>query len=763
MDNRMKPTLSGLFALLFVTTSAFASGNAQKPVTAFPWHIAKGARMITSWGRLVTPENAHREYPRPQLTRKEWLNLNGLWQYTAAEAGETPPAGRELGGRILVPFPIESALSGVMKSAERLWYRRTFDLPEAWRGKRVILNFGAVDWEASVFVNGSPAGTHRGGYDPFEFDITDKLKQGRTQELIVGVYDPSDSGDQPRGKQVRAPGGIWYTSTTGIWQTVWIEPVPETHITDILITPDPGKSSVGVTVHLTGENKEGESVHVTVSSGGKTSGTGSGNPGEPIAVAVPGAHLWSPSDPFLYDIHVSVERAGKSLDEAGSYFGMRSVSIGKDARGITRILLNGSFVMQVGPLDQGFWPDGIYTAPSDEAMKNDIVMMKKLGFNMARKHVKVEPDRWYYWADRLGLIVWQDMPSGNNKTAEGKKEFEAELARLVATHVNHPSIIMWVVFNEGWGEFDTERLAAWVKNADPTRLVNDASGWDDKMAGDVHDIHSYPKPKAPAAEQSRAIVLGEFGGLGLAIPGHTWKKEHWGYQGMGNRVELTSKYETFMRTVYALKDDPGLSAAVYTQLTDVEVECNGVMTYDRSVVKPEEERIAGVNQGDFKMVPPPPTVYVIVPTSELNGQEWRYTFEKPPAGWFAPDFDFSDWKTGVGGFGTAGTPSAVVRTEWKTPDIWIHRDVSIPKGELTGLNVRIHHDEDAELYINGTLAGTYAGYSTEYEDIPLSIEAEQLLKPGRNTFAIHCRQTEGGQYIDMGLEELTPAAGISGH
>jgi hypothetical protein len=758
----MKAHRSCCFAMTLVALFPTIMQAGQKPAPDSEWHISRGARMVTSWGRQVTPENAHREYPRPQLTRKEWMNLNGIWQYAVSAAGEKPPAGRELGGRILVPFPVESALSGVMKSAERLWYRRTFEIPNGWVGKRLTLNFGAVDWEAAVYVNGTLTGAHRGGYDPFGFDITDQLKPGKTQELIVGVYDPTDTGDQPRGKQVRSAEGIWYTSTTGIWQTVWLEPLPSSHISDVLIAPDPENSSVGVTVHAVGAIA-GDIVRVTVSSREKTVGFGSGNPGGILPIALPQAHLWSPSDPFLYDLHVSFERGGRTLDEAGSYFGMRSIRLGKDEKGITRILLNGTFLMQVGPLDQGFWPDGLYTPPSDEAMKSDIAMMKKLGFNMARKHVKVEPDRWYYWADRLGLLVWQDMPSGNNKAGEGKTQFEAELGRLIETHRNHPSIIMWVVFNEGWGEFETERLTAWVKRTDPTRLVNDASGWDDRGAGDVHDIHSYPKPKAPKAEPARAIVLGEFGGLGLAIPGHTWKKEHWGYQGMENRIELTSKYESFLRTVFSLKDDPGLSAAVYTQLTDVEIECNGLMSYDRAVIKPEAERIAAVNTGDFSRVPPPPVVYVVVPTSELNGQEWRYTFDKPASDWFTPDFDYAEWKRGVGGFGTEGTPGAVVRTEWKSSDIWIRRDISIPKGEMTGLHVRIHHDEDAEFYINGTPAGKYPGYTTEYEEVPLSREALQLLKPGRNTFALHCRQTKGGQYIDIGLEEMTPAPHRTAH
>ena len=722
---------------------------------ASQWRLPREAHMVTSWGREVRPENAHREYPRPQLVRKDWMNLNGLWQYAEASAGEAPPTGRTLPGRILVPFPIESALSGVMKSAERLWYRRTFEVPKSWEGRRVILRFGAVDWESTVCVNGKNIGTHRGGYDPFSFDITDALSAGGAQELVLGVYDPTDKGDQPRGKQVLKPGGIMYTATTGIWQTVWLEPVAPEHIEDLVITPDPDRASLGVNV-LTAAALPGDIIRLSVRSGGALVAAASGRPDSAITVSVPSPHLWSPADPFLYDLDIRLERAGKLVDEATSYFGMRSVSLGKDASGKTRILLNGEFRMEVGPLDQGFWPDGLYTAPSDDAIRSDIEQMKTLGFTMARKHVKVEPDRWYYWADRLGLLVWQDMPSGNNTTPASRAEFETELDRMVITHRNHPSIIMWVVFNEGWGEYDAARLAGHVKQLDPTRLVNDASGWDDVHAGDVHDIHSYPKPKSPGEESARAIVLGEFGGLGLAIPGHTWKKEHWGYQGMESRVELTSKYESFMRTVYQLRDDSGLSAAVYTQLTDVEVECNGLLTYDRAVVKPEASRIAAVNAGDFSRVPPPPVVFVVVPTSELNGQEWRYTLEKPAADWFSSAFDYAEWKTGTGGFGTAGTPGAVVRTEWKSPDIWLRRDISVPRGEMAGLNVRIHHDEDAELYINGTLAGRYAGYTRDYEDIPLTREASELLKPGRNTIAIHCHQTKGGQYIDCGLETLTP-------
>jgi len=441
-------------------------------------------------------------------------------------------------------------------------------------------------------------------------------------------------------------------------------------------------------------------------------------------------------------------------------------------------MLNGKFVFQVGPLDQGFWPDGIYTAPTDAALKFDIEMTRKFGMNMARKHVKVEPERWYYWCDKLGLLVWQDMPAGTNtvrqrkdaagkvipptaedeqRTAEARKQFEAELKALVETHRNHPSIILWVVFNEGWGQYDTERLTGWVKEMDPSRLVNNASGWTDKGAGDVHDIHSYPNPNCPPLEEKRAACLGEFGGLGLAIDGHTWKKESWGYRGMADQDELTRTYERLLQKAYELKVTPGLCAVVYTQTTDCEVECNGLMTYDRAVIKVDLERGAAANRGDFSKIPPPPVLKTVVPTSEEAGIEWKYTTDKPAGGWFKPDFDDVAWKKGPGGFGTRGTPGAVVRTEWKTDDLWLRREFTLPEGKFTSLQFRVHHDEDIEVYINGVMALKLPGYQSEYEARPMTAEGKAALKPGKNTIAVHCRQTKGGQYVDVGLVDVIPA------
>jgi hypothetical protein len=719
------------------------------------WQIPADAPLLTEWAKKVSPQMPLPEYPRPQMAREKWMNLNGLWEYKESTEGETPPFGKALSGKILVPYPIESALSGVMKHAERLWYRKTVTIPKEWKGRKILLHFGAVDWETTVFVNGKAVGNHRGGYDPFSLDISDALNPKGAQEFVVGVFDPTDGGDQPRGKQVLKPGGIMYTPSTGIWQTVWLEPVSPTYITGFILVPDVETGTLRLTALSTGE-KGSSVVRVEAWDGKKKIAVGEGKAGAEISLSIPSPKLWTPETPFLYDLKIDLVENGKRVDGVKSYFGMRKIEIAKDGHGINKILLNGKFVMQVGPLDQGFWPDGLYTAPTDEALRYDIEMTKKLGFNMARKHVKVEPERWYYWADKLGLLIWQDMPSGNNKTDEAKKQFETELSNLVVTHYNHPSIIMWVVFNEGWGQYDTERLSAWVKELDPTRLVNNASGWTDKNAGDVLDIHHYPEPRTPAPDLTRALVLGEFGGLGLAVEGHTWKKESWGYQGMSDAAELTSRYEKFLRRVYSFRDTSELSAAVYTQTTDVEVECNGLMTYDRKIVKPALDRVSAVNRGDFSMMPPPPIVMTVVPTSEDRGRTWRYTFDKPSDRWFASDFADTTWKNGIGGFGTTETAGAIARTEWKTSNIWMRTVVNIADTGFAALHFRLYHDDDAEVYINGVPAGSFSRYNSEYEEFPVTPPGRNALRPGKNIIAVHCLQKRGGQYVDIGIVDLLP-------
>jgi hypothetical protein len=458
-------------------------------------------------------------------------------------------------------------------------------------------------------------------------------------------------------------------------------------------------------------------------------------------------HLWSPEDPFLYDLQVTLKDGDKTLDSISSYFGMRKIALRKDDQGFTRIALNDRFTFQVGTLDQGFWPDGIYTAPTDEALRSDIEFLKASGFNLTRKHVKIEPDRWYYWCDKLGLLVWQDMPSGNNSTPDGRRNFETELLRMVQDLENHPSIVVWVLFNEGWGQYDTERLAQWLKNLDPSRLVDNASGWTDQHVADLVDMHSYPGPDSPAAESRRAAVLGEFGGLGLQVKEHSWSSRYWGYLMLDNPKKLAERYTRALKQVWVLHNLRGLSAAVYTQTTDVETECNGLLTYDRAIKKIDPAVLKAANQGDF----PGPPMKIVLADATLGRTKWRYTFEKPNDDWSKPAFNASAWKEGQGGFGTAGTPGSFPNTTWDTPDIWLRSDFTLGNDELTGLKLRVYHDEDARVYLNGVLALQLKGFITEYEEFEIPVAVEEALHSGNNTIAVQCHQTSGGQGIDVGI------------
>jgi hypothetical protein len=726
------------------------------------WKPAKGP-LMTRWAKDVSPDKVLPEYPRPQMTRPNWLNLNGLWDY-AIKPGDKQP--ETFDGKILVPFPVESALSGVMKPVgkeNRLWYRRTFTVPSDWKGKQILLHFGAVDWDTTVWVNGKELGKHKGGYDPFSVDITDALKETGDQEIVVSVWDPSDAEGQPRGKQVRNPNSIWYTSITGIWQTVWIEPVPKMYVDSLVITPDVDHKQVHVTLNCvgappTGSNLGGPSYEVAVFDG-DTQVAGQAGPHPSLTIDIPDPKLWSPGSPHLYSLHIR----GPGTDVVESYFAMRKISLGKGDQSVTRLMLNDKFVFQFGPLDQGFWPDGLYTAPTDEALRYDIETTKQLGFNMCRKHVKVEPQRWYYWCDKLGLLVWQDMPSGGKsigpdapdltRSKQSVDEYEKEWKAIIDANRNHPCIVMWVPFNEGWGQFDTQRIAEMTKKYDPTRLVNNASGWADRGAGDVHDMHRYPGPGSPRPEPNRAAVLGEFGGLGLPIEGHTWlAKGNWGYKSFTDPAALTDAYVGLLRRMHVLIGDPGLSAAVYTQTTDVEIEVNGLMTYDREIIKMDPKRIA---TAALQLYQPPPQWITIVPDSRKEAQAWKFTVKKPEDGWIKPDYDDAKWNKGFGGFGTKETPSASVHTQWNTSDIWIRRTFELPEGtRLASPHLLMHHDEDAQVYINGMLATKQTGYVAEYEEFPIAPDAAATLKPGKNTIAIHCHQTIGGQYIDAGILDM---------
>ncbi len=574
------------------------------------WRPA-GDKIRTVWGESVTPDNVLPEYPRPQMKRGSWKNLNGEWEYAIRPKGQAGPGCFD--GSILVPFCVESSLSGVGKMVGKdreLWYKRSFSVPSSWRKKHVLLHFGAVDWKADVYVNDIWIGSHSGGYTPFSFDITPYLAGTGEQKLAVCVWDPTDGGNQPRGKQAGAPSGIWYTPVTGIWQTVWLEPVAETHIECVKSVPDLDNRLFNVTVGVSASSGS-EVVRVRLLQDGRVAAEAMGIPGAPLRLYVERPRLWSPEHPYLYDMDVSLLRSGKVVDEVKSYTAMRKVSSRRGKDGFMRICLNDEPVYNFGLLDQGWWPDGLYTAPADDALRFDILKTKEWGFNMIRKHVKVEPARWYYHCDKEGILVWQDMPSGDRgsswqprmynggkdspRSQESKGIYYQEWKEVMDFCMSCPSVIVWVPFNESWGQFDTEEVVAWTKRHDSSRLVNPASGGNHRACGDIFDIHSYPGPEIFLFDPQRVGVIGEYGGIGLPLSGHLWEdKENWGYIKFRDEDEVTRAYIEYAGKLKSLTQK-GIAAAVYTQTTDVEGEVNGIMTYDRKITKINEKELQKIN------------------------------------------------------------------------------------------------------------------------------------------------------------------------
>jgi hypothetical protein len=726
-------------------------------VFAQQWQPKKAA-LMSKFAKDVNPNSVLPEYPRPQLTRVKWMNLNGLWQYQPGAAADALPTGN-LSSNILVPFPVESALSGVMEHHDRLWYRRKFTVPATWKGENILLHFGAVDYESEVFVNGKSMGVHSGGYDPFTYDITSAIKASGPQEITVRVFDPTDNGGQPRGKQTLRPGGIMYQSVTGIWQTVWLEPVPVTNISDIKIVPDIDKGVVKLTVST---EAEGATVSITVKDGAKVVKTMTGKANTELSVSVANAKLWSPDSPFLYDLDIALVKGTTKADAVSSYFGMRKISVENDG-GYKKLYLNNKFQFMVGPLDQGFWPDGGYTAPTDAALKYDLQKTKDFGFNMVRKHIKVEPYRWYYWADKLGLMIWQDMPSPNSYTGRAFPpppvdtiEFRKELTRLVQTHWNSPCIITWVTFNEGQaqGQQNTPSLVRMVKELDPSRLVNQASGGSWFNAGDYLDVHSYPDPDAlPTTTQ--VVANGEYGGIGYIIPGHTWSQRPT-YIMIDKLKDYTDLFNSYSRDLAYLKTNRGLSAAVYTETTDVESELNGLLTYDREVVKAPEATIKASND---LAIHGSVTLTTVLPTS----QNWKYTFEKPDTAWLTPAFNDAAWQSAPGGF-AARVPANVrpnmtptgVKSVWATNDIWMRQE--FPASNVTDIKnlvLNIRHQDDCDVYINGVKAAHIAGHSRNYTIEDINDAGKKAFKPnGKNIIAMHCHANRMG-YIDAGISLIS--------
>ena len=728
-----------------------------------PWQ-PKVAPLMTDWAQQVNPTNVFPEYPRPQMVRSNWLNLNGVWQFQPGQSNDPVPTGANLAGLILVPFPMESALSGVMQYTPYSWYRKKFMVPPEWAGQRVLLHFDAVNWQSQIIVNGQNLGTHAGGYDPFTYDITSYLTNSGTQELIVRVFSPEDAGGEPRGKQTLYPQGIMFTSASGIWQPVWLEPVPTTSIAGMRLVPDVDGNRLQLNVTARGATA-GLTVSAAAFDGPTQIGSATGTPGNNFFLNIPAPKLWSPTNPFLYDLKISLLTNSTVLDSVGSYFGMRKISLGTN-NGFIRMFLNNQFTFQFGPLDQGFWPEGVYTAPTDLALKSDLETEKALGFNMVRKHIKVEPQRWYYWADKLGLLVWQDMPSCNSYTTNPSpppvdaSDFVAELTAMVTNHWNSPSVIMWDIFNEGQGEAgtgsgvgqtNTPYLVSLVKSLDPSRLVNQASGWNYFGVGDIVDQHNYPDPMCPVS-LNQSVACGEFGGVWLGVQNHTWSPGSGEVTPAQAATSVASQFEPLANELPDLIQGRGMSAAVYTEISDVEIELAGLRTYDRKILKPDLHRMQIA-------ITSPMTQYAyatVIPSSQITGQNWKYTFTSPASNWSATNFDDSQWTNGVGGFGAGGPAGFTVRTTWNTADIWLRRTFNpgaLTAQQIGNLVFNVYHDEDCELYINGVLAGSASSYVTAYGHIGINSAGLNALVPNaNNVLAVHCHQTSGAQAIDAGID-----------
>ncbi len=712
---------------------------------------AAGPGLKTRFGAEVDPAKAHQDYPRPRLTRHVWATLNGLWDYAIDSSGAKAPAFTD--AKLLVPFPLESQLSGVsgalLKASDFLWYHRKFALPAAWRSQRVLLHFGAVDWDASVRINDTEVVTHQGGYDGFSADITEQLAGGDEQDILVRVSDPSDSGAQPRGKQALVPNaGSSFTSVSGIWQSVWLEPVPALSIQNVDLDGDPATGVVTVTPTLAGVAK-GTTLRAIVLDDGAEVARAEGADGAAFDVTVPSPKPWSPDSPALYQVTFELEQAGAVVDTADSYVGLRKVALGADGE-VTKVLLNDAPFVGVGVLSQGYWPEGLYTPPNDAALKADLTLVKTLGFNTIRVHQKLESERFYYWADQIGLMVWQDVPAGDNSTVAARNTFSTELTAMVTARHAHPSLGVWALFTTDVGQkgADVPQLVEAVRAATASQLVIGVAGTGDEGSGDIRDRPDSGAVTCPVPDK-RAVALGQYGSLTRAIQGHT-------YNGTGSIAQTatdTDRYVGLARRARGLATRPGLSTSIFRQLTDVENELDGLVTYDRAVTKIVSKSVAEANTIATTAIVPliQASEFEVKPEYLKDAQIFRYTTSAPAANFIDPAFDDAAWTAAPAGIGDTLDAGARTRTKLSFNEIWTRTTFTLDKKPVGRLLVRAMYDEETEVFVNGVLAADLYGYTNKYGDYLGNEIATQALVSGKNTIAVHTYNTNGGRYTDVGL------------
>lgn len=718
--------------LIAACVGAGAAGAAPE------WQRVEGG-LTTRWSSVVQPAAPLPEHPRPMMARPSWISLNGLWEYSIRPRDEGRPA--QFDGRILVPFPVESALSGVGRTPgadNALWYKRRFVVGPR-PGRRRLLHFAAVDWETTVWLNGREIGTHRGGYTPFTFDITDMLVPSGSQELILKVWDPCDKGIPPCGKQTLEPKGMRYTGSSGIWGTVWLEDVPAVYIRSVVTVPDLDGGGVRITVHAPGA----PSVKVAAYDGQKTAGMGTGKPGEPFFLKVNPVKPWSPSDPFLYGL-----RVGAGEDMVTGYFGLRKIEVKRADDGYPRVFLNHQPIFLLGPFIQGYWPDGLYTAPTDDALRWDLETIKKMGFNFVLAHMKVEPQRWYYWCDRLGLVVWEELPD-SRKTKDdpdAQTNFRQELQEIVDALRNHPSIAIWSPFHRDWGVFDVEGITAWLRSYDPTRLVSNMGGGTPAGVGDIQGLDVLGG-RFPAPGEGPAL-FNRFGVRDLHVPGHIWSKNP--PANMSTKlVDVSNQYADEMGRLRTHQMS-GVAIEAFTHFADTEEELHGLVTYDREVMKVSVQEVAGLNEPLLK--PAGSTLTLVGCAFDGVQTMWRYTTVPPPEKWFAVDFDASQWGEGPGAFGNRDPGlSKWIATTFEARDVWIRREFVIDGEFSKGLYLRLIHDDDVEVYLNGEKVYEVKGYTGDYKLVPL---AAGKLKNGKNILAGHCNNGTGAHILDIGIVEI---------